>query len=240
VSPEADELQQRIAAALRIQLGREATPEEFAAALALQRNSLAEYTSPSAARIKATEDANKPNGAAPTFSRSELSVGDSLHFDDCKAPTQWTEPPRPKRNVTAQEINATNRAAWKLAQEVMAADQAEFEKSLAATRAAAEVRVGKAVSDFQAPRSRLLRPKKEPTQRSEAIAAMIPWRANNHTRADFLAAAEVDSIPGVSIKLAPLVDGNKYIVDCENTKDEPKTVDLETIKRWWKKAAKTI
>jgi hypothetical protein len=96
-----------------------------------------------------------------------------------------------------------------------------------------------AVSDFQTPRARKKRPKKEPTQRSEAVAAMSTWRAE-HTRPEFLAAAEVGSIPGVSIKLAPLVAGNKYVVDCENAKDEPKTVDLETIKRWWKEAPKTI
>jgi hypothetical protein len=250
-----DELKQRITASatarLRAELGREPEPEELAAALAValgqQRASLIEDASPDAARIAKAEDANKPNAAA---------TAGSSRFDDCKVPAQWTEPARPKGTTTVHKINEANRAKWaepesNMIQVVMAADQAESERALATAKAAAEVRVGKAVSDFQSDHARKPRPKKEPTHKSEVIAAMSLWRADNHTLAEFLDAAEVGSIPSVNIKLAPLVDANKYIVVCENVSDHvqapsptasgtqppAKTVRYRTLEHWWEEAS---
>jgi hypothetical protein len=96
----------------------------------------------------------------------------------------------------------------------------------------------KAVSAFQSDHASKPRPKKKPTHKSEVIAAMRTWRADRHTTlADFLHAAEVSSIPGVSIKLAPLGDVNTYIIDCENVGDDPKAVRYRTLEHWWEEAS---
>lgn len=111
-----------------------------------------------------------------------------------------------------------------------------------AARAAAAVdsAATTAVSNSQSSRARKKRPKKKPTHKSEVISGMRTYRTDNRTLSDFLAAAEVGSIPGVSIKRAPLGEGNTYIVDCEDASDDAKTLSFETIKGWWQEAAKTI
>jgi hypothetical protein len=241
-------LRQRIVTAMRAELGREPRPEELDAALKRRREFMA---APSTERIEAAAKSklaaaeNALNDATPAGpSRPERTGDDPQRFDDCKAPAQWAESPRPKRAITAQQIGEKNRAKWAdpeshMTQVVMAAEQTAAQRALADTKAAAEVRVGKAVSDFQTPRSRLLRPKKKPTHKSKVIAAMRTWRrGNNHTLAEFLAAAGVGSIPGV--RITALRKMARYTVRCEAVSDKPKNVALETIKGWWKEAAKTI
>lgn len=227
---DADQLYQHIAAALSIELGRNPTPEEFAAALALRRKAVAEYESPSAERIDVALEKNKPNDAAPAGSRPP--------FDDCKAPALWTEPKRTKPTpTTVRQINEANRAKWAdpevqvddVIRQFMAAAQGRIGQE----RASAKVSIGNAVSDFQSSHAQKRRPKRLPTQKSESIAAMIPWRADNHTLAEFLAAAEVGSMVGVIIKL----DRNKYVVDCEDANDDPKPVSYRTLERWWGEAS---
>ena len=125
----------RMAAGLQIKLKHERkseeihepTPEEIDAGLQLRRKSLAEFAAPSPERIEkaivAAIDLKKFNDAYTTA---------SVTFDNGASSTEETEQPRPKHMITVQEINKTNRAAWKLAEEIRESDQADFEKSLAA------------------------------------------------------------------------------------------------------------
>jgi hypothetical protein len=216
---------------LRVHFKREPLPEEIAAALDHRRASLIEHaTPPDAARIEAAANANRLNDAAPGHSRG---------FDDCKAPALWTEPERPKCTTTPQKINEWNRAKWAdpasdLDQAVMADERAESLKSVAAIKAAAEVRVSKAVSDFQSGRARKPRPKKKPTHRSEAISRMRRFRAEGHTLPDF---TEADH-DGLTIRSVLKGGVTRYRVENGELRDKKKRIIVKFVARstldaWW-------
>jgi hypothetical protein len=80
------------------------------------------------------------------------------------------------------------------------------------------------------------RPKKHATRRSETIAAMRYWRADEKTLPQFLAAAATGSIDKVTI----IPDDKKgYSVDCDSVFDpnghrsKPKSESNRMLQSWW-------
>lgn len=76
------------------------------------------------------------------------------------------------------------------------------------------------------------RPKKGPTHRSIAIAAMQTWRRNDQSLDDFMNAANNGSVDGLTIQAAGTRGVEKYDVDCD-AMTEPKRVSLRTLQEWW-------
>jgi hypothetical protein len=87
------------------------------------------------------------------------------------------------------------------------------------------------VSETQSERARSPRPRKRSTQRSETVAAMRRARSGGQTLRQFLAAAEADSIDGVTITEQSV--GARYIVACDTATDGEWPVAYNTLKDWW-------
>jgi hypothetical protein len=255
--PPEDRIAALITECLRVHLKREPLPEEIGAAMEHQRKSLAEYASPSAARIEAAADANKLNDAAP--------ASGSSGFHDCKAPAQWTEPPRPKHVTSADDLNRAARTKW----DKWTAQIADFEEKHPERATKAARRAARLIADGQInnpelaaetsytgaiieavgliageasraalSRAKKPRPKKRPTHRNNLIAAMRHFRAEGHTFNEFLAAAE-DSIEGLSIDSAES-GVKRFVIECGAAGETARTVALKTLSEWWSVAGKGL
>ncbi len=174
------------------------------------------------------------------------------------------------RMMTPAEINKANHEFWEQEKEIEQRDPLRYAEQRIALEDAQPKYILKALrelrkkhyldqhdlalvtttiastdSDDQSTKAQKPRPKKSPTHRSIAIAAMKAWRNSARTDWDdsgttllsFIDAASAGSVEGLKIELKPLRGVVKHSVDSDDMPDA-KTVSKRTLESWWTEAEK--
>ncbi|MCX7165697.1 MAG: hypothetical protein NTV11_05425 [Rhodocyclales bacterium] len=78
-------------------------------------------------------------------------------------------------------------------------------------------------------------PKERTTHKTVTVAAMRPWRRDGHSLAEFMDAASVGSIDGLTIQRAGVSGVERFDVDCD-AMEKKKRASMRSLQEWWEAA----